>query len=191
ADGIEFQRERMEQQILFMVEDFTEGEFRRVSSTNRLLNRSMSELHTLLARSDIDRGWVATDYSELPGGWNPGNFSSPDFARQIRAWNGRTLISEYRNRHSRLAQAHQRRNMRELVWLTYEMGELARELARRTDEVPTLSREPFRNAALRLDVMAENLRDFITESRRLHSRRQLYAINLAIRDAERYLDLMP
>lgn len=191
ADGIEFQRDRMEQQVLFMVQDYSQGEFRRVASTNRLLTRAMGEMHTLLARSDIDRGWDAVDYTQLPGGWEPGNFSRPEFGRQIRSWSGRRLISEYRNRYIRLNDAFRQRNIDQQAWVTLEMGELARELARRTDEVPTLSREPFRNSALKLDVIAENLHDQIVDSRRLHVRRQLISMNQAIRDAERYLELIP
>lgn len=190
-EGVEYQRDRIEQQVLFLVEDYSAGDTRGVANTNRLISRSMAELHSLLVRSDRDRGWDAIDYTELPGGWNPGDFSLPSFAGQIQSWSGRRLASEYRARFERLQFHYRDRTITDHAWMTYEMGEIARELARRSHEVPIVSREPFRNASLKLDVLAENLRDYLEDSRRPHARRQLYSMNLAIRDVERYLDRGP
>lgn len=189
--GIEYQRDRIERQVLHLMSDYTEGDARRIATTNELISRSMADLHSLLVRSDRDRGWDAVDYTELPGGWDPGDFISPTFAGHIQAWSGQRLASEYRDRFRRLQIHYRNRTINDQVWMTYEMGEIARELARRSYEVPIVAREPFRNACLKLDVLAENLRDYLEDTRRLHARRQLYSMNLAIRDVERYLELEP
>jgi hypothetical protein len=177
--------------VSLMLSDSRAGESARVSTSDRLLRRATEEWNQLLARSDAERG-LPPEYLVLPPrGWNVGYFELPDFRGRIMGWSIDQLIVEYRSRLLTIEESFHPKRRCEEVSLTgvREMGELARELASRTWEFPHNSREPFRNSALRLDVMAENLHDYLREDNALYAKRQLRTIDRAMRETEAFLTL--
>ncbi len=189
--GLMIHRDRIRRQLSLILSDYRVHELKQMQSTDELLRLSMDEFHRLLFHSDLDRGAGASGYRRVPEDWVVGDFTEPSFAEHIAGWSGSQLLAGYADRMELLTEALRRkklsRNRDPMVAI--EMGELARELARRTYEVPVTSQVPFRNTALRLDVLAENLHDYIKADNGPYARRQLRAMSKAADEAQAFLAL--
>lgn len=197
AESAAFQAPRQREAIVYttsllqrylrvLESDYIPADPGRAGTVLPLLGRSMAELEILLAMSDEDRGMDAPGW-RLPADWDVGGFRAPDFAPTIATMAADQLLAEFRFRNASL-----QRNLRlpPAQWdlqSVLEMGELARELANRVQELPASSRTGFRNAALRLDVLAESLHDFMSEGNYLYARRHQRTVEWAARDVENYL----
>ncbi len=189
AGGLGAIRSRIVRQLGYLIEDYAAGEWRKLETTEELLRRSMKEAQYLLFRSDLDRGLASPAATVLPADWDTSRFGSPRFAAQIADWDGARLLGSYRGRHAQIESALRRNRQFHDPIAAREMAELARQLATRVNEVPVTSATAFRDAALRLDVLAENLDDQLAAQNTLYARRQLRLMGHAIDDVEAYLAL--
>ncbi len=185
--ALQFQQGRLSRQLEFLLEDYRRERWDHLSTTDELIRMTMDEVDYLLYRSDLDRGAPIREY--LPRDWNPGTFRDPDFQEMIISWSATRLVQAYKDRIDILDHRVKNRKLSYNSDYTREMGELARELAIRINEVPVSSQTAFRNSALRLDVMAESLQDFMEEGNRPYSRRHIRFLKDAINETEAYLKL--
>ena len=189
--GLVIYRDRIRRQLTLILSDYRMHESAQLQSTDELLRLSMDEFHRLLFHSDLDRGSGSDGYRRVPDDWKVGDFTEPAFAEHIAGWSGSQLVAGYADRVEILTEALRRKKLsrnRDPI-VAIEMGELARELARRTYEVPVTSQVPFRNTALRLDVLAENLYDYIKADNGPYARRQLRVMGKTAGEAQAFLAL--
>ncbi|CAN5272216.1 hypothetical protein BH09SUM1_BH09SUM1_05280 [soil metagenome] len=185
--GLDSLSKRMEKQISLVISDYNAGEFVRMGITDDLLRKSLRDWNELLVRSDIERG--SQRFESQPAGWNVERFADPDFTETARAMDARELLTEYRQRQIDLTNDFRDDRWKSQERSLREMGELARQLADRSYEVPLTSRVTYRNAALRLDVMAENSWDYVRKGNRPYARRQIRAMGKAIDEVDEFLKL--
>ncbi|MBI1290391.1 hypothetical protein GC173_04010 [bacterium] len=191
AESVAWFESRIRRQVELMVRDYMNGENARVGDTDVMTRRSISDLQSVLARSDREReGLSEIGPGGLPARWESDQPELQDFAAMIVAWPTWQLAAEYRERAATYFE-YFKRNQGDSPSLmeAREMSALAREMARREYEIPVTSRSPFRNCALQLDVMAESLGDQIRDGRRLHARRQSRVILPVITQLDGYLEL--
>lgn len=188
-NGLAFYSERIKRQLDFLVVDYRDQAWRQWENTDELLSRSIREWNYLLQQSDLDRGADVEDRYGLPDDWEPGTFEIGEFREMISAWNARRLLAGYTERHSSIQHALERRDDFRFTAQAREMGELARELATRIYEVPLTSRIAFRNNALRMDVQAENLSNYLEQDNRPYALRQLRYIEDTMEQADAFLRL--
>ncbi|MCC6546949.1 hypothetical protein IT570_07250 [Candidatus Sumerlaeota bacterium] len=180
---------RIDKQVEFVVDDYTAGDFKRLQSSQDLLQRSLNDLEQVLRESDLDRGRPFRPPAALPVDWNAGAFASPGFADDIRNMRARELLVAYGDRIESIASGlkHNRQAPERDLEIAVEMGELARHLAERSNEVPVASQVPFRDAALRLDVISECLFEYIRDGRNTYTRRQLRHARETLNRCQAYL----
>ena len=70
-----------------------------------------------------------------------------------------------------------------------QVKQLARALVFRQGELPAPMRPGFRNAALQIEVIADNLADFAAERDRANFRRQLLSLRRAVERAREYVEM--
>ena len=189
AEEIARSLNRIDKQVEFVVDDYDARDFPRLQRSQELLQRSLEELEQTLRLSDEDRGRPYRAPADIPGDWNAGGFSSEDFAYQIRNMRARELLAAYQERVEMLsARQRNRRLSPSRDWETAgEMGEIARHLALRSSEVPIASQVPFRNAALRLDVLSESLGEYIRDGKDAYAKRHLRYARESLRTCLSYL----
>jgi len=189
ADEIAQSLNRIDKQVEFVVDDYDARDFPRLQRSQELLQRSLEELEQTLRLSDEDRGRPYRAPADIPDDWNAGGFSSEDFAYQIRNMRARELLAAYQERVEMLsARQRNRRLSPSRDWETaVEMGEIARHLALRSSEVPIASQVPFRNAALRLDVLSESLGEYIRDGKDAYAKRHLRHARESLRTCLSYL----
>jgi len=190
-DSIVWFESRLRRQILMMIPDYFVGERARIATTDRMVRKSLMEFQSVLERSDRERGNPEVGRrSGLPNDWAEGEPELRDFSAMIAAWTKEQLADEYRLRAITYFDSLKRTKEQELSLSdAREMSALARELATRDYELPMASRQPYRNSALQLDVLAENLHDHLRNGRRLHARRQTRLILATFRQLDSYLEL--
>lgn len=186
--GLDYYQKRIDIQLGFFIEQFAEGDFRRAESSEEMLRLSLEEFDYLLFQSDLDRGSSGT-FQNIPEDWNPRTFQRHDFSQIIRGWSGRKLLDAYEDRLGEIRWRFEERGSFDSSRAAVEMGELARQLATRLYEVPINSRPGFQDAVLRLDVLSENLHDFLSKENKPYTRRHLRVIEDAIQDVKAYLEL--
>lgn len=187
--GLDFYRERIERQLSLMVRDYTDDRLDRLQNIDSMLRESMENYRELLFRSDLDRGARVERLDVLPPNWNHRPVRNRQFETEIVGWDAQRLLDEYRGRAADLEYALRRDRDVNYSVLTEEMGALAREAARRGYEVPIASQAAFRNASLRLDVLSQNVVDYLREGNEPHARRQLILCRRAADHVQDYLDL--
>ena len=182
---------RLRRQIRMMISDYMMGDRSRIPTTDRMVRKSLMEFQAVLERSDRERGNPDVGRrSGLPTDWASGEQELRDFAAMIGAWSKEQLADEYRLRAITYYDILKRTREEEPALSdAREMSALARELATRDYELPMASRQPYRNCALQLDVLAENLHDHLRNGRRLHARRQTRLILSTFRQLDSYLEL--
>ncbi len=190
TDSIARTNSRIETQLEYMGGDYLQGAWRQLGNTDQLLRGEVDGLLRLLRDSDRDRG-AAIGAETIPSDWEVGGFRHPSFRERIRGWQTSRLMEGFRNRREALVSLAKGGFQPPDAEYAREMGELARELATRQSDVPVTSRLAYRNATLRLDVMAENLLDFLQDNQSLHARRQARALEDAEADVQAFLELRP
>ncbi len=188
AQALHALRNRLERQLLYIADDYARARWRQLRNTEELLARNAAEFDRLLLQSDLDRGDAREGVALLPRGWNPGYFVLPEFAQTIGGWSADRLLDEYETRFEYIEQQLKTREAPSRM-ATLEMGELARRLATQTARVPVNARVPLRNAALRLEVLAEVIDEYLREDNRLYALRQLRETGRAIGDVRAYLEM--
>ncbi|MEO8376338.1 MAG: hypothetical protein ABI579_01595 [Candidatus Sumerlaeota bacterium] len=180
---------RIDKQVEFILNDYSARDFKRLQSSQDLLQRSVDDLEQVLRESDEDRGKPGSAPVAIPNDWNADGFSSEAFADGIRTMRARETLSAYSERIDTLAsKLHSRRlSSNRDVEVAVEMGELARHLALRANEVPVTSQVPFRNAALRLDVLSESLGEYIRDDKSAYTKRQLRYARDCVQRCEGFL----
>lgn len=173
-DSLALYRDRIARQLNLIADDYRFGRWRQIENTDELLRFSVESFLYLLEESDADRGAEDLIPQFLPPNWRVSPaFEDVGFRQLIMGYNGRRLLAEYDARRASVYTALRRNRPYQDLHTAVEMGELARELARRIHEVPASSETAFRDSALRLDVLAENLHDYLREENRLYALRQL------------------
>ncbi len=177
-----------------LVEDYAAGDERQLENTDRLIHQEFAGLEQLLllvdeqAREDvymprlIPEDWVRPEVGE----------ELEEFSRRVRAWRAERLTGEYRDRLRLLDRtlAAQRRTFDDsLVEVAGELYLIGVELSRRDYEVHRLSRQSYVNSALRLELLAEGLRDYLEEENVLYARRHVRIMGRALEQTEGYLAL--
>lgn len=190
VDGARWYAERLARQTELMIRDYRAEDARRALNTDAMADRTVAQLLALLARGSAPAATTGPAASLLAG-WDPGEFRVPGLAARLKGYSRAELFDEYEQRLEAIARGVVGQRVLLYRSLAVEMGEVARELATRADDLDPLSQRPFVNAALRLDVMAENLHDNLDDRTRAHARRQIAAITEALRDARRLTQSPP
>jgi hypothetical protein len=189
AESLGYYNLRLRRQLDLFLDDYLEGRTERLETTDRLLRETLRDWEALLTRSDLERaGRSGEGPAPLPADWRAPRMEMEEFDLLIAAWQVPALLAAAEERF--LAMNESQRNRRSTPPLTVarELSAIGRELATRAFEFPVTSRVPFQNAALRLDVQAENLHDHLRSGHRLHARRQLRVIGQTLRDLDRHAE---
>lgn len=188
-EGLAIQRDRIERQLELIVDDYAARRLKQMQNTDELLRVSLDEFSRLLLHSDLERGSASAVLRRIPEDWNVGRFRAPDFAARVSGWSADQLLGAYTERIGVIESALRSKRPPRDSRIGREMGELARQLAGRAYEVPLTSQPAFRNSALRLDVLAENLDQYIRDENGPYAKRQLRFMRYAVRDCQAYLEL--
>ena len=157
------------------------------TATLELLGETLTLLERDIARAELPESTApnsALNWTSPPG------LTNDRFARDIAEWNGARLQREMRVRAALLQRVlagprDQWPEKSEVI----ELAELARALADRPEEVPYASRVTFRQAALRIEVVAQNLSDFVKDRNRAQARRQVRVLRECLHDTQLFLEL--
>lgn len=170
--------------------DMVAGSRQELVTTLRFLEESLVRLEELALLADIaNRGGTGAHSMALPADWGPLRHGDEAFRTGLVLLNARDLVVELERRRAWLRQESMNRLHIEAPVVAREMAELARALVGRQGEVPDLMRPGFRHAAMRLEVVAENLHDFHREGDRTRFRRQLAALDESLAAVTEYLAL--
>ncbi|MBX3729443.1 MAG: hypothetical protein KF858_09685 [Candidatus Sumerlaeia bacterium] len=168
--------------------DMVDGSQQELVTTLRFLEESLLRLEELALLADIaNRGGAGPHAMALPPDWGPLRHGDEAFRTGLVLLNARDLAVELERRRAWLRQESMNRLHVEAPTVAREMAELARALVGRQGEMPDLMRPGFRNAAMRLEVIAENLHDFHREGDRTRFRRQLTALDESLAAVTEYL----
>lgn len=133
-------------------------------------------------------GAARSDIHLAPSDWGDSGIAAPGLRTGMAAQDAAALIARGEaalRRAASLSDAGLRQEGRPMA---LELAEIARALVLRQAELREDARAGFRNAALRLEVIAENLGDFLGEKDMLAFRRQMIEASGALAHARLVLD---
>ncbi len=186
--GLRLYRGRITKQVDYLLEDYLQERWRQFENTDELLRDATEEFQYLLFQSDLDRGAAERGFYDLPENWTPPSIPDERFSEEIAAWSTDKIVSAYRRRWGDLQYSvEEKRDFKRRRRQALEMGMLARELATRIYDVPVESRTGFQNAALQMDVQAQNLADYLQTENRPYALQQLRAIDNTLERTEIFL----
>ncbi len=177
-----------------LLQDYAEEDGRQLENTDRMIHQEFAALEQLLLRADeqiredvytprlIPEDWVRPEVAE----------ELQQFATRIGAWPAQRLTGEYRERLRMLDRslAGQRRTFDDsLTGIADELYLIGAELSRREYEIHRVSRQSFVNSALRLEVLAEGLRDYLEEENLLYARRHVRIMGRALEQTQGFISL--
>jgi hypothetical protein len=169
--------------------DYSAGNPIRIESTLRQINTRLQNLELMSARADVRAGrsdrW---GYTLFPPDWGEPRVRDRLFGDGLVFYSAVELLDMARERHHQLSRMYQDRLEVDTEMMAKETLEVARALATRQAELPELSRSGFRNSAMRMEVVAENIIDFNRKRDRIGINRQVFILGESIRDMQRFLD---
>lgn len=187
-DQITDARRRAEFLMTNLAQDFDIGSDIELLTTLRLLETSVNELEELAAQSDRRHGRQgAQEGGVFPADWGPPRHGSAVTRSGVALMTAEDLAATISLRREQLWQSSRTGLNLQDDPLIREIGEMARALAMRQGEFPPLMRQGVRNAALRTEVIADNLIDYLRAGDRANYRRQLALMRDSLRTVEGYL----
>jgi len=162
----------------------------QATATLRILEDSVGRLEGLADESDRRVGRRASsELARVPPDWGDAKHPEPGVRVELVLMDARALRTAIAARRRDLAEQTRQRLRDEHLRVAGEVGEMARALVARQGEVPALSRPGFVHAALRIDVIADNLAACHAAGDRLAFRRQLMLLGDALDDISAYLNI--
>lgn len=179
---------RLDAQLNTLADSLVQGsDRRRLESTMQQVESSLVRLDELALEGDLAAGRAAQwGYVLRPPDWGALRYPEGALADATARMNARELLGALADRQRTLGDANLRA-LDDAEPMAREMGELARALVRRQGEVRSLSRAGFRNAALRLEVMSENVVEYSRARDRLNVRRQAREMRAVLQELAGYL----
>jgi hypothetical protein len=174
----------------YLVIDYEKGNPVHIEATVRQMDQVLQRLEHRSTQADARAGRVDQwGYAMFPPDWGEPRYRDGDFADGLMFHSSRELALMIRERYNRLFRIHPDRLASDTETISREVVELSRALARRQSELPDLSRPGFRNATMRLEVIAENIVEFSREHDRHGYNRQVVLLGETLRDLESFLVL--
>jgi hypothetical protein len=174
----------------YLTLDYASGNPIRIESTLRQIDLRLQNLELMSARADVRAGrsdrW---GYTLFPPDWGEPRVRDKMFGDGLVFYSAAELLEMARDRQYMLSRLEQDRLDMDSEDLAKETMEIARALATRQAELPDLSRAGFRNVAMRMEVVAENIIDFSRKRDRIGINRQVLLLGESVRDMQRFLDL--
>lgn len=182
--------DRADKLLELLAADYLEGTPRELQTSLRLLQDTLAAIERAAAEGDRESGRAVSEVSRyLPPDWGNLRFGNESTRRAASTMPAADLLRTMDESRRVLAD----RSTHELPpWAEEEarrLGEMARALVYRQGEMPELMRPGFRNAALRAEVISENLVEFTREKRQAHFVRQLEAFGEALDSLNGYLEM--
>lgn len=146
---------RHDKLLAYYEKDYADEKRSALSNTLRLLEQTHSELEGLSRGVLASRQFGVAISESLPADWGKGGLASRDFRLQLAGKSTREVVREIPRILAPLGQKGLPQERR--VEFCAQLAEVARELTGRADSLADSSRVGFRNKALRLDVVAENI----------------------------------
>ncbi len=174
----------------YLALDYSSGNPIRIESTLRQIDSRLQNMESMSARADARAGrsdrW---GYTLFPPDWGEPRVRDKMFGDGLVFYSAAELLEMARDRQYTLSRTQQDRLELDSEVLAKETLEIARALATRHAELPELSRAGFRNVAMRMEVVAENIIDFGRKRDRIGINRQVFLLGESVRDMQRFLDL--
>lgn len=167
--------------------DYATGDARNLRTSLRLLVETLARIEELALLGDLEVGRRDTGFAHFPADWTPHPRPEPLLRTTLAPRTASELVAMLQDRRVRLNRMGNREFERDGPAIASELGEIARALVMRQDELNPLSREGFRNAALRADVVSENLIDFLAQRDWANARRQVNVMGDCIQVMDDYL----
>lgn len=173
------------------VNDLDLGTDVQLVTTMRLMEETLARMEELALISDLAAGRIMQQpLAGLPPDWNDSKFANEAMRLGLSLRNARELMDELKRSREELRRSARRGRLRpEDVVRFEEMTEMARALVLRQGEFPELMRPGFRNAALQIELVVENLGDYHSERNLPAFRRHLIELDRSFKRAEAFLEL--
>lgn len=185
-------RGRIDKLLEHLAFDYANGQGAQFPTTLRLLDESVARLEDLAMQSDIRIGRRGLGrYSPMPMDWAQPRYPEPLIRSKTAVMTGRELCEAIRRRVQTMKRSPRDQIEQDGGLAARELGELARALILRQGDVDPIARPGFRNAALQMEVIAENQVDFHRRGDWTNYRRQLIALDDVLERALMYLDASP
>lgn len=163
------------------------GDRRRLEGAMQQIESSLARLDELALEGDLAAGRASEwGFVLRPPDWGALRYPEGAAADATARMDARQLLGALADRQRVLGDSNLRA-LDDAEPIAREMGELARALVRRQGEVRSLSRPGFRNAALRLEVMSENVVEYARTRDRLNVRRQAREMHAVLKELAGYL----
>ncbi|MCB2154592.1 hypothetical protein KQI84_06870 [bacterium] len=183
-------RDKVDKLLDNLVYDYANGYGSQFPTTLRLLEESMARLEDLAKRSDIRIGRRGLGrYASMPDDWQAPKYPEPIIQPQIAMMTGNEICRTIRERADIMRREPKDSLENEGAVAGREIGELARALILRQGDVPPISRRGFRNTALQMDVISENMVEFAQKNDWPNYRRQIIVLDEALERAFLYLEM--
>lgn len=168
--------------------DASVGSPQELMHSARLLEETLVRIEDLSMQVDLrNRGLPDARSMALPPDW--GELRHPDESLRgtLVLMNAREITAETRRRWGWLNEQARTSLKPEAGIVSREISELGRALVLRQGELPDLMRPGFRNAALQVEVIGENLADYHEARDRHRFRQQTGQLDAALARLEEYL----
>lgn len=209
AEVMESQAAKIERLLDYAAQDAARGDGRSLANTLRLLDQTVAELEGMTPmtraprRQSIGPAQGPAAGNEilirperradlLPESWGGPIFPADEaFVQSLGLLTARELAAEIQQRQVQQTRLTGKVPPPDAERRGREVGALGRALFARQGEAPLATRGDLRNAALRIEVVGDNLVDFARASDGANYRRQWLIVADAVRDAEDALSGRP
>ncbi|MDK2972050.1 MAG: hypothetical protein PWP23_1805 [Candidatus Sumerlaeota bacterium] len=170
--------------------DVSVGTLMELSTSARLLEETLLRIEELSVLTDIhNTGLPDPRTMALPPDWGELRYGDESMRGTLTLMNAREIASETRRRWRWLREENRGSLKPDAGVVARELGELGRALVLRQGELPDLMRPGYRNAALQVEVVAENLADYHRAGDRHRFRQQVELLGEALGRVQEYLDM--
>jgi len=146
---------RHDRLLAYYEKDYTDKNRSALENTLRLLQQTHSELDGLSKGVLATRQFGVAISESLPSDWGTAGLTSRDYRLVLAGKSTREVVGEISRLHGQLETKDLSQERR--MAFCSQLAEVARELTGRADTLSDSSRRGFRDKALRLDVVAENI----------------------------------
>lgn len=190
AKEIEATRARLDRLLDLLAGDYDRGTDEQITSTLRLVEETVARIEELSLEADRLAGRRETaGFLSVPDDWGELTNPAPDLRIGLVLLNADELRHAIEDRRSTMQKTSWKRLTAEHERLGREVAEIGRALLKRQGEFPALSRPGFCHAAMRIEVIGDNLVDFAKDDNRLNYRRQLLSLEEALERVDSYIRL--
>jgi hypothetical protein len=146
---------RHDKLLAYFEKDYTDGRRNALGNTLRLIQQTHSELDGLSNGVLATRQFGVAVKESLPADWSTAGLVSREYRLVLAGKSTREVVGEV----SRILRQLEMKDLAQDRRIAYcsQLAEAARELTGRADSLSDSSRRGFRDKALRLDVVAENI----------------------------------